>query len=105
MEFCNYRPLVSVVVRTSWTNENPGERLKSCKKLRAYGACGFLCWVDPEMCERSKRVISRLLRRIRDLEAEKSSFDEGEVSTRQSYTTAYDSPGTRGGLSYVAIFH
>ncbi|PON67760.1 hypothetical protein TorRG33x02_263550 [Trema orientale] len=68
----------------------------------AYGGCGFFYWVDPEMCERSKRVIPGLLRRIRDLEAEESSFDEGEVGARQSYTTAYDSSGIRGGLSCVA---
>ncbi|PON81074.1 hypothetical protein TorRG33x02_231050 [Trema orientale] len=102
MEFCKCRPPYPVVVRMSWTNENPGRRFKSCRKLRAYGGCGFFYSVDPEMCERSKRVIPGLLRRIRDLEAEKSSFDEGEVGARQSYTTACDSSGIRRELSCVA---
>ncbi|PON89622.1 Zinc finger, GRF-type [Trema orientale] len=101
MEFCKCKPSLPVVVRTLWTNENPGRRFKSCRKLQAYGGCGFFCWVDLEMCERSKRVIPGLLRRIRDLGAEKSSFDEGEVGVGQSYTTTCDSLGIKGGLSCI----
>ncbi|PON31374.1 hypothetical protein TorRG33x02_357980 [Trema orientale] len=102
MEFCKCRPPYPVVVRTSWTKESPGKRFKSRRKLRAYGGYAFFYWVDPQMCDRSKRVIPGLLRRIRDLEAEKSSFDEGEVGARQSYTIACDSLGIRGRLSCVA---
>ncbi|PON61596.1 Zinc finger, GRF-type [Parasponia andersonii] len=82
MGFCKCRPPHPVVVRTSWTNENPRRRFKLCRKVRTYGGCGFFYWVDPKMYERSKRIIPGLLRRIRDLEAEKSSFDEGEVGAR-----------------------
>ncbi|PON96393.1 Zinc finger, GRF-type, partial [Trema orientale] len=102
IDFCNCRPPHPVVVRTSWTNENPGRRFKSCRKLRAYGGCGFFYWIDLEMCKRSKREIPELLRRLCDLEAEKSSFDKGEIGAGQSYTTACDSSGIRGGLLCVA---
>ncbi|PWA95313.1 zinc finger, GRF-type [Artemisia annua] len=44
----------TAVVRTSWTNRNPGRRF--------YGCCDFIDWYDPPMCARSVSIIPGLLR-------------------------------------------
>ncbi|PWA74397.1 zinc finger, GRF-type [Artemisia annua] len=44
----------TAVVRTSWTNQNPGRRF--------YGCCDFIDWYDPPMCARSVSIIPSLLR-------------------------------------------
>ncbi|GJZ24216.1 hypothetical protein Tco_0561675 [Tanacetum coccineum] len=50
------------VVRTSWTNENPGRRFWVC--------CGFIDWLDPPMCRRSTLIIPGLLRSLNNHEAQ-----------------------------------
>lgn len=47
------------VVRTSWTNINPGRRFQACSQVPG---CGFFVWVDPPMCARAIAIIPGLLR-------------------------------------------
>ena len=42
--------------------------------------CGFFCWYDPPICERSKKVIPGLLRRIRELESRVEDGMHSEVN-------------------------
>ncbi|PWA56411.1 zinc finger, GRF-type [Artemisia annua] len=61
------------VVRTSWTNRNPGRRFYSCP---------LIGWVDPLMCDRSLDIIPGLLRNrdaLEDalaLEQERADWEE-----------------------------
>ncbi|PWA64032.1 zinc finger, GRF-type [Artemisia annua] len=52
----------SAVVKTSWTNRNPGRRFFGCPTIGSN--CPFLGWLDPPMCPRSVDIIPGLLRRI-----------------------------------------
>ncbi|KAL0337389.1 UNVERIFIED_CONTAM: hypothetical protein Scaly_2014000 [Sesamum calycinum] len=56
------------MVRTSWTNENPGRRFHSCEDYKTEG-CGFFYWEDPPMCARAKVVIPGLLAKCSRYEA------------------------------------
>ncbi|KAK4438423.1 hypothetical protein Salat_0176600 [Sesamum alatum] len=49
------------VVRTSWTNTNPGRRFRGYPGNRS-SYCGSFQWVDPPMCRRSQEIIPGLLR-------------------------------------------
>ncbi|KAH7859807.1 hypothetical protein Vadar_005727 [Vaccinium darrowii] len=64
--YCNHLG----VLRTSWTDSNPGRRFIGCHKWQEAHGCGFFVWFDPPMCERSKMVIPRLLRTLRRVEDE-----------------------------------
>ncbi|PWA59077.1 zinc finger, GRF-type [Artemisia annua] len=50
------------VVKTSWTNINPGRRFYSCPDVAS--DCPFVDWVDPPMCPRSVNIIPGLLRSL-----------------------------------------
>ncbi|PWA94879.1 zinc finger, GRF-type [Artemisia annua] len=52
------------VVKTSWTNRNPGRRFFGCPTIISGSNCPFLGWLDPPMCPRSVDIIPGLLRRI-----------------------------------------
>ncbi|GKE03308.1 zinc finger, GRF-type containing protein [Tanacetum coccineum] len=52
------------IVRTSWTNTNPGRRFYCCSVR-----CGIIDWYDPEMCPRSVMIIPGLLRSMNALQA------------------------------------
>ena len=54
------------LVKTSWTPLNPGRRFYACPTKDS--VCGFIGWVDPPMCARSKTIIPGLLRNINTLE-------------------------------------
>ncbi|KAK6163403.1 hypothetical protein DH2020_000267 [Rehmannia glutinosa] len=60
------------VMRTSWTEDNPGRRFHACLSYNR-GGCKFFDWEDPPMCRRSKVIIPGLLKRLnaRDAEIEK----------------------------------
>nr|GEU53325.1 zinc finger, GRF-type [Tanacetum cinerariifolium] len=58
---------LEAVIRTSWTNRNPGRRFYSCPTLSSTCA-NFLWWFDPLMCQRSVQIIPRLLRSRNELE-------------------------------------
>ncbi|KAL8539780.1 hypothetical protein ACS0TY_001401 [Phlomoides rotata] len=64
------------LIRTSWTDQNPGRRFLCCvnSRIRIISSyiyflrwrregCVFWKWEDPEMCMRSKMIIPGLLRR------------------------------------------
>ncbi|BFG36172.1 hypothetical protein CerSpe_224460 [Prunus speciosa] len=59
-------------IQTSWTAAHPGRRFYICGKNR----CRYWEWGDPQMCERSKQIIPRLLRKINMLEDAKKSRPE-----------------------------
>ncbi|KAI8572929.1 hypothetical protein RHMOL_Rhmol01G0239100 [Rhododendron molle] len=54
------------VLRTSWTDPNPGRRFMGCTK----GGCKGFDWVDPPMCRRAVKIIPGLLRKTNKLEIE-----------------------------------
>ncbi|PWA63815.1 zinc finger, GRF-type [Artemisia annua] len=56
------------VVKTSWTNRNPGRRFFGCPTIGSN--CPFLGWLDPPICPRSVEIIPGLLRRINDFQEE-----------------------------------
>nr|KAJ0220194.1 hypothetical protein LSAT_V11C200074660 [Lactuca sativa] len=53
------------IVRTAWTDKNPGPRFWGCPKE-----------IDPQMCERSKSLIPGLLRSINKLKTEVGKLKE-----------------------------
>ncbi|PWA56774.1 zinc finger, GRF-type [Artemisia annua] len=64
------------VIKTSWTNRNPGRRFYGCPQMDCNR---FIDWLDPEMCQRSVVIIPGLLRSlnnhqamVQDLEQERS---------------------------------
>ncbi|GJU84372.1 zinc finger, GRF-type containing protein [Tanacetum coccineum] len=52
---------LEVVIRTSWTNRNPGRRFYGCPTLSPT-CVDFLRWYDPPMCQWSIQIIPWLLR-------------------------------------------
>ncbi|KAL4562713.1 hypothetical protein LXL04_026743 [Taraxacum kok-saghyz] len=50
------------IVRTSWTDTNPGRRFRCCTKQ--VSRCAFFSWIDPPMRARSAKIIPGLLRNI-----------------------------------------
>ena len=52
------------IIRTSWTDTNPGRRFYCCSK-----SCGIIDWYDPEMCPRAVQIIPGLLRSMNVLRA------------------------------------
>ncbi|PIN09951.1 DNA-(apurinic or apyrimidinic site) lyase [Handroanthus impetiginosus] len=67
-DFCHYGN--ASIVRTSWTNRNPGHRFSSCARSKEKGGCNFFVWNDPPTCARSLEIIPGLLRRLKIEEAE-----------------------------------
>ncbi|KAK4409392.1 hypothetical protein Sango_0012200 [Sesamum angolense] len=51
------------VVRTSWTNANPGHRFRGCPGDSGTYSSVFR-WIDPPMCCRAKEIIPGLLNRL-----------------------------------------
>ncbi|GJW15167.1 zinc finger, GRF-type containing protein [Tanacetum coccineum] len=58
---------LEAVIRTSWTNRNPGRRFYGCPTLSPT-CVNFLRWYDPLMCQRSVQIISGSLRSHNELE-------------------------------------
>ncbi|CAA0830690.1 zinc ion binding [Striga hermonthica] len=56
-----------VVIRTSWTTDNPGRRFYSCLGYKN-GGCNFFSWVDPLTCDRSQKIMPELLKKMNALE-------------------------------------
>ncbi|CAI0446328.1 unnamed protein product, partial [Linum tenue] len=56
------------VLRTSWTDGNPGRRFYGCNNYGTSGACNFFRWVDPILDEPMKQAIRGLHKRIVALE-------------------------------------
>ncbi|XP_017225141.1 uncharacterized protein LOC108201361 [Daucus carota subsp. sativus] len=60
------------VLKTSWTDNNPGRRFWSCRMYlrNKRKGCGYYRWHDPPVEGRSKNIIPDLLRKIEMLEEE-----------------------------------
>nr|GEV88502.1 hypothetical protein [Tanacetum cinerariifolium] len=58
---------LEAVIKTSWTNRNPGRRFYGCHTLSPT-CVNFLRWYDPLMCQRSVQIIPGLLRSRNELE-------------------------------------
>ncbi|GKD34909.1 zinc finger, GRF-type containing protein [Tanacetum coccineum] len=58
---------LEAVIRTSWTNRNPGRRFYGCPTLSPT-CVNFLGWYDPPMCQRSVQIIPGLWRSRNKLE-------------------------------------
>ncbi|KAL0361524.1 UNVERIFIED_CONTAM: hypothetical protein Sradi_3836900 [Sesamum radiatum] len=54
---------LEVVVRTSWTNANPGRQFRGCPG-EGGTYCNVFQWVDPPMCRRAKEIIPGLLNKL-----------------------------------------
>ncbi|PWA62300.1 zinc finger, GRF-type [Artemisia annua] len=54
------------IVKTSWTNANPGRRFYSCPIPDSN--CRWIDWYDPPMCNRSLVIIPGLLRSRNNME-------------------------------------
>lgn len=96
MVFCNCGKVP--ILRTSWTNQNPGRRFFACPEqvgIFHFGfwfwcfvlkliytdtlqgsSCRFFCWYDPVMCDRAKDVIPGLLRAKNSLEVRLKASQE-----------------------------
>ncbi|CAN1767250.1 hypothetical protein LINPERHAP1_LOCUS10196 [Linum perenne] len=64
----------SVVLLTSWTEDNPGRRFYRCRR------CDFFRWFDPPMQARAKAVINTLMKKVRDFEMLESGFSRLSVT-------------------------
>ncbi|GJZ68739.1 hypothetical protein Tco_0632289 [Tanacetum coccineum] len=58
---------LEAVIRTSWTNRNPGSRFYGCPTLLSMIRSKNM-WYDPPMCQRSVQIIPGLLRSRNELE-------------------------------------
>ncbi|PWA69662.1 zinc finger, GRF-type [Artemisia annua] len=61
------------VIKTSWTNRNPGRRFYGCPHMDCNR---FMDWVDPEMCPRSMVIIPGLLRSLNRHQAQIQEIEE-----------------------------
>ncbi|KAJ9566970.1 hypothetical protein OSB04_002936 [Centaurea solstitialis] len=69
MEWCKCG--APTMVRTSWTNTNPGRRFYCCSINVSRGIdCPFLGWVDPTPCNRCMVIIPGLLRSKNSVQGE-----------------------------------
>ncbi|CAN1121269.1 Uncharacterized protein At4g04775 [Linum perenne] len=72
----------SLILLTSWTNENPGRRFWRCsRQVKAKNSEGkhYFEWHDPPIEERSRQVINGLLRKLNKLEHEqREGMDFGD---------------------------
>ncbi|KAK6121476.1 hypothetical protein DH2020_044784 [Rehmannia glutinosa] len=71
------------VLRTSWTDDNPGRRFHSCLQYSG-GGCSFFDWEDPPMCRRSKVIIPGLLRKINALKEDVFALEEKVEGLRRT---------------------
>ncbi|GJX04428.1 hypothetical protein Tco_0190344 [Tanacetum coccineum] len=61
------------VIRTSWTDTNPGRRFRSCST----NTCPIFSWVDPPMCARAMAIIPGLLRSRNALQSALNAMESG----------------------------
>ncbi|KAK1402804.1 hypothetical protein POM88_002409 [Heracleum sosnowskyi] len=61
-----------VVQQTSWTQANPGRRFMVCSDRR----CNLsFQWLEEPVCARAQAIIPGLIRRINNLEEEKTALE------------------------------
>ncbi|KAK6137420.1 hypothetical protein DH2020_028843 [Rehmannia glutinosa] len=70
-----------VVLKTSWTNNNPGRRFWACPNYEKGSNCGFFEWLDDEVCSRAKQIIPGLLAKLnkRDDEMTQMQIKESKL--------------------------
>ncbi|CAL1396134.1 unnamed protein product [Linum trigynum] len=62
------RCAVPAVLRTSWTDANPGRRFFGCANYRGANACNYFRWIDPPLEDNIKRLVLAMHKRIREVE-------------------------------------
>ncbi|PWA97153.1 zinc finger, GRF-type [Artemisia annua] len=55
------------IIRTSWTQANPGRRFYCC--ARTVQNCGYFGWAEPQLCARAMEIIPGLLNNMNNLRA------------------------------------
>ncbi|KAL2554889.1 uncharacterized protein Fot_08508 [Forsythia ovata] len=70
--YCGHIP----VMKTSWTESNPGRRFWGCRFYGKDDACDFFDWADPTVHDRYKLVINGLLRKKNEGEKEKEKLSK-----------------------------
>ncbi|CAN1128514.1 hypothetical protein LINPERHAP2_LOCUS4680 [Linum perenne] len=73
------------VIRTSWTENNPGRPYFGCGRYGRVGSCKFFWWVDPELDEYVKHILVGLLWKIRDIERVNRHPNIGDRSKKFGY--------------------
>ncbi|KAL8224509.1 hypothetical protein R6Q57_019984 [Mikania cordata] len=61
------------IVRTSWTDKNPGRRFYLCPDKGSN--CRFIRWLDPVICDRSMVIIPGLLKSKNEVETNLQSSE------------------------------
>ncbi|KAM6599072.1 hypothetical protein CsatA_018681 [Cannabis sativa] len=67
------------IVRTSWTEANPGRCFRKCRLAYEDGrGCKFFEWVDVDSCMKCRELIPGLLRKISKLEDQLMLYESNE---------------------------
>ncbi|KAJ1691576.1 hypothetical protein LUZ63_015731 [Rhynchospora breviuscula] len=66
------------VLKTAWTDSNPGRRFLGCRNYEISRSCGYFFWYDAPVQDRAKVVINGLLRRLNNFEREKKARESKE---------------------------
>ncbi|KAL2461254.1 GRF-type domain-containing protein [Abeliophyllum distichum] len=64
------------VMKTSWTEGNPGRRFWGCRFYGKAQACNYFDWADPAPHDRYKCVINGLLRKKNEAHKEKEKMSK-----------------------------
>ncbi|KAL3503277.1 hypothetical protein ACH5RR_037726 [Cinchona calisaya] len=67
---------------TLWTELNPSRRFHGCHRYGKRGACDFFMWYDPPMCKRTNNIMAKLLRNLKDVEAENKLLSKAKAKRR-----------------------
>nr|GEY98525.1 RNA-directed DNA polymerase, eukaryota [Tanacetum cinerariifolium] len=70
---------LEAVIRTSWTNRNPGRRFYGCP-TPSPTCVNFLWWYDPLMCQRSVQIIPGLLRSHNEIKEILAMVEKSDAS-------------------------
>ncbi|PWA43607.1 zinc finger, GRF-type [Artemisia annua] len=71
----------TAIIRTSWSNYNPGRRFYSCPITGS--DCPFIDWFDPPMCQRAVAIIPGLLRGRNNLEHQLREMEQERARIRR----------------------
>ncbi|CAN1802370.1 hypothetical protein LINPERHAP1_LOCUS23347 [Linum perenne] len=86
------------VLRTSWTEDNPGRRFFTCSRRYevSKAKCDFFMWADDSIEGRAKEVINGLLRKLNQYERQMRTQRSGISSMNGSEQSASSFTGTGG---------
>ncbi|CAN1785006.1 hypothetical protein LINPERHAP1_LOCUS16740 [Linum perenne] len=78
------------VLRTSWTEDNPGRRFFTCARRYEVSKvkCDFFTWADDPIEDRAKEVINGLLRKLNRYERQLRVQGTGMSSRNESEQSA-----------------